>query len=159
MLNEQEQRTPSRRRRHLIDRRIQLKFVATFAATAGIAVLVQAIVTGYVLSTVVEQAPNDRLLLLAAAPRATAIGVLTSFLLLMPAAALMGVMLTFPIAGPLYRFKQHLASIARGERPGPCKIREGDELQDLCELLNAAVDSLQSETRAPDAGEEQRRAA
>ena len=55
-----------------------------------------------------------------------------------------GVIVTHRIAGPLYRLEQHLAEIAAGEDPGPCTLRKFDELRELCETMNAAVDRLRS---------------
>lgn len=134
-----------KRKKRLIDRRLQLRFVATFAATAGLAVLVQTIVMGYVLASIIEAAPNDKLMLMSAAPKMLATGVVASFALMLPATVLLGIHMTFPIAGPLYRFRQYLGSVSAGERPGPCRIRQGDELQDLCDLINSALASYQTE--------------
>ena len=49
------------------------------------------------------------------------------------------------IAGPVYRFQQHLGAVARGEDVGPCRIRTGDELHSLCETINAALARVQLE--------------
>ena len=56
-----------------------------------------------------------------------------------------GILVTFRVAGPVYRFEQHLGSLARGEDPGTCRIRKGDELQDLCASINAAVETLRGQ--------------
>jgi hypothetical protein len=58
---------------------------------------------------------------------------------LLPLAFAVGVAVTFRVAGPIYRFEQHLRVVAEGRDPGPCKIRKGDELQDFCDVLNAAL--------------------
>jgi hypothetical protein len=85
-----------------------------------------------------------------------------SFLVLMPLTFGVGVIVTFRVAGPLYRFDQHLKAIARGEDPGECRIRKDDELQDLCATLNAAIgvlrkaDPLRAESAAR--GEERKAA-
>lgn len=62
-----------------------------------------------------------------------------SVLVLLPLTAALGVALTFRRAGPLYRMHVHLAQVAQGRANGPCRIREGDELQVLCDLLNDAL--------------------
>lgn len=134
-----------KRRRRFIDKRIQLKFVTAFACTAGLAVLVQSIVMGYVLASIAEQAPNDQLYLAQAVPRAVATSVVASFVLLLPATIMLGILTTFPVVGPLYRIRQHLASIIAGERPGPCRVRSTDELQDMCELINGVVATLEAD--------------
>ncbi len=62
-----------------------------------------------------------------------------SLALLLPALFAVGIAATFPVAGPIYRFQMHLAAVARGETAEPCRIRRGDHLQELCELINAAL--------------------
>ena len=51
-------------------------------------------------------------------------------------------LVTFRIAGPIYRFEQYLAGIAEGRQLGPCRIREGDELVELCARINEATAPL-----------------
>lgn len=53
-----------------------------------------------------------------------------------------GILVTFRIAGPLYRFETHLNQIAAGEDPGECYIRKSDELHSMCAAINAAVATL-----------------
>jgi hypothetical protein len=53
-----------------------------------------------------------------------------------------GVLSTFRIAGPIYRFEQYLRQVVKGEAEGPCRIRDGDELWDLCDLINQATAPL-----------------
>ncbi len=53
----------------------------------------------------------------------------------------MGIRSTFPIAGPVYRFLADLGDVAEGGYQRPLKIREGDELQDLCAAMNAALEA------------------
>ena len=44
--------------------------------------------------------------------------------------------------------REALQSIAQGEDVGPCRIRKGDELQELCRRINAAVDALRARSTA-----------
>lgn len=37
-----------------------------------------------------------------------------------------------------------LGEIIRGEKPDDCRLRKGDELQDLCRLLNRATAELRA---------------
>ncbi len=62
-----------------------------------------------------------------------------------------GILITFRVAGPAYNFQEHFKKIIRGEDPGPCRLRERDEFQELAGLINEAVDVLragQSETQS-----------
>lgn len=53
-----------------------------------------------------------------------------------------GILLTFRFAGPLFRFEKHLREIAAGEHTRPCRIREGDQFESLCNAINGAVERL-----------------
>ena len=59
-----------------------------------------------------------------------------------------GILVTFPIAGPAYRMERHLREIAEGGDLRPCRIRTGDELQTLCDALNAAIERIESDRMA-----------
>ena len=72
-----------------------------------------------------------------------------SLVILLPVIFAFGILLTFRIAGPVYRFEQYLGSVARGEQLGPCKIRDGDELQNLCDAINAATEPLRMRHEQP----------
>ena len=69
-----------------------------------------------------------------------------SFGMLLPLTIAIGILVTFRIAGPLYRFERFLELVIRGEQVGPCKLRNGDELQDLCDLINEATRPLRMRT-------------
>ncbi len=63
----------------------------------------------------------------------------------------MGVLNTHRIAGPIHRFKQELRRIAAGEPPRPIELRRRDELKDLAEAINAAIDTLWARSSSPPA--------
>jgi nitrogen fixation/metabolism regulation signal transduction histidine kinase len=75
---------------------------------------------------------------------------LVSLLFLVPMTVGVGILATFRIAGPIYRFETYLDQVARGEEVGPCKLRKGDQLQGLCEKINEALAAARD---AKDAGE------
>jgi hypothetical protein len=143
----------NRRRKKLIEPRLQLKFSLAFLATAFLLVMVQAIVLAFLLQRVADRLPNDGLALQAEAPRVLLYSFLATFALLAPLSLAVGVRTTHPVVGPIYRFRVYLGQLARGERPGPCRIREDDELQDLCALLNEATAPLRQ--TSPDSHEAQ----
>lgn len=154
------------RRRKLIEPRIQIRFFLFFLTISGLAVLIQAIVLNFLMQRVARQLPSDGDLLLTHMPGLLGIGLLVTFVLLAPLTFVLGVQTTFPIVGPLYRFRVYLGQIARGESVGECHIRKGDELQDLCQSINRAVTVLQSRAApersaaqtAPPAADAERRA-
>jgi hypothetical protein len=79
---------------------------------------------------------------------------LFSFAVLLPSVLAIGVLLTFRVAGPIYRFERYLEDVAAGRDTGPCRIREGDQLQELCDRINAALEARP--LRAQDAADPSR---
>ncbi len=138
-----------KRRIKLIQPSLQLKLIGTFMGLSALALLLQFLMFTTKVSEVAAEMPEDGALLLSAMQDMTWQVLALSFGMLLPLIFLVGVLVTFRWAGPLYRFKQHLGRIAMGERPGHCKIRKGDELQDFCDVLNQATDNLEGH----DAGE------
>jgi hypothetical protein len=51
--------------------------------------------------------------------------------------------LSHRFCGPVYRILKELEAVRRGERPGPIRLRSGDEFQELAEALNATFDQFQ----------------
>lgn len=70
---------------------------------------------------------------------------LTTLLLLVPLMVSVGILISFPIAGPIYRFEKYFREIAQGAEVQACTIRRGDNLQELCELINQAMARIQAD--------------
>jgi len=132
-----------KRRKKLIAPALQLKMTAIFFGIACVGVITQTMLFNRGLLEISESLPAGSEILIAKLPGVLTRSLLTTVLLLAPMAFAVGILITFRIAGPLYRFKVYLGAIAKGENPGRCRIRERDELHDLCELINAAIDRLQ----------------
>jgi hypothetical protein len=131
-----------RRRNKLPKPSLQLRLTATFMGTLALSIFLQLMLTRTAMLELALQLPNDGQLLLQEI-NATQVGILLACcVLLLPVCFLVGVLSTFRIAGPLYRFEDHLRRLARGEDPGPCRLRQGDQLMDFCELLNVATEPL-----------------
>jgi signal transduction histidine kinase len=56
-----------------------------------------------------------------------------------------GVVFLHRVAGPVYRFRQTLLKINRGEMPHDIKIREGDFFHDMAHDINIILRRLRSE--------------
>lgn len=54
--------------------------------------------------------------------------------------------LSHRFCGPVYRILKELDAARRGERPGPIRLRRGDELRELAEALNATFEEFQPRT-------------
>lgn len=77
-----------------------------------------------------------------------------SFVCLMPLLLVFGVLFTFRLAGPVSRLENYLRAVVRGETDQHCKLRGDDELQELCDLLNNAMDALRREGETAQRGSE-----
>jgi len=138
-----------KRRIKLIKPRLQLRLVGVFVGLSTLSFLLQALLLGFCLSELATALPADGNYLMAAVPPMLTEVLLFSFGILLPLTVAVGVLVTFRIAGPVYRFEQHLSAIARGEDVPPCRIRQGDELWDLCHLINDATDALRRRHETP----------
>ena len=137
-----------KRRNRLPQPRFQLKLVASFAGMCVLALLGQVLVVGAQLTETSSMMSSGGVQLADAVPGIMTRSLLASAVLVLPALVLIGIRLTFRFAGPLYRIEQHLRSVAAGERPGHCRIRKTDDLQELCQLVNEALDSARSQGEA-----------
>lgn len=134
------------RKKRLINPSMQLRLVAIFLCTAALAVQAEAILITYTLTRLAERMPTDGSLLLSELPEFVRTNLLLTFAILAPMALGVGIVATFRIAGPLYRFEQFLLNMKEGKQIEPCTIRKGDELQDLCNLLNDVTAPLRAKS-------------
>lgn len=128
-----------RRRRKLIEPRLQIWLVATFLLLGAISTLLQAVNLIHELNSSTLAGPGgwtDE------APQLVVENLIFGFVVCVPLIAIVGIFVTFRLVGPLYRFRVYLQDLAANGYSGPCRIRQDDELQELCTALNAAVDRL-----------------
>ena len=128
-----------RRRIKLIKPRLQLKMVGVFVGLSALGFLLQSLHVGLRLSELSASMPEGGSYLIAVMPELPLEILLVSFGMLLPLTIAVGILVTFRIAGPVYRFEKYLKAVIRGEEVGPCRIRKGDEFQELCELINEAT--------------------
>lgn len=143
-----------KRRIKLIKPRLQLKLIGAFMGLSGLSFLLQVLVLGRRLSEMSVMLPNDGAYLHSLTPGLLTDVLLFSFGLLLPLTFAVGVVVTFRIAGPVYRFEQYLTAVRNGEATEPCRIRRGDELQDLCDEINLTVEAVRSPIEATESSEE-----
>lgn len=133
----------------LIQPGLQVRMVAGFLGVASLALMTELLTLSARLSHFAAEMPEGGPYLASQLPSLLGSISLHAFLILLPATSVFGILITFRTAGPIHRFKQYLASVARGEQPGPCRIRKGDELQDLCDAINEALAQARREGPAP----------
>ena len=143
------QRTRTRRRTRIPKPVLQLRLSWGFLGVAALALLVQSLYFGLLLVRLSASLPAGGDEVAEQAGDLVFQVLLFSFLVILPLVLLIGVHVTFRIAGPIYRFEQHLGAVARGERPGECRIRKGDYLQKLCSLINAGLEAARQEPGEP----------
>ena len=131
------------RRKKLVDSRLQLRLIGVFLCVSCVASLFQVVQLNRALVALSERLEVDGDTVMAELPGILEANVLWTMGALFPLTFLVGLLVTHRIAGPAFRMRQHCLAIARGEETGPCRIRERDELGDLCDALNAAVAALE----------------
>jgi len=68
---------------------------------------------------------------------------------LIPITMVVGILVTHRIAGPIFNMERYLRRIADGKpAEACCRLRDGDNLQDLCQAINAAIKYLDPELAA-----------
>jgi hypothetical protein len=135
-----------KRRIKLIKPGLQLKLVAMFAGVSASSLLLQYMLFAARFSEVASTLPDGGSQVLSVLPGILMQVLAMSFAFLLPVMLCVGILATFRIAGPVYRFEQYLKQVARGEVTEPCRIRDGDELWDLCDLINEATAPLRHKT-------------
>jgi len=133
---------PYKRRIKLIKPRLQLRMVATFVGLSALGFLMQSMLVAMLLAKTASDMPEGGPYLMSLVPQLPIEILVMSFGMFLPLTFAVGVLVTFRIAGPIYRFEQYLGAVTRGEQLGPCKIREGDELHELCALINQATEPV-----------------
>ncbi len=128
-----------KRRIKLINPRLQLSIAGIFVGLAACSLIVQLFLLGMDLQLVAQETPESSLA--DAIPSLLLRSLLFTGGMWLPLTFFVGIVATHRIAGPLYRFEQHLAAVVRGENPGPCHIRTSDELQHLNRLINEALEA------------------
>jgi hypothetical protein len=134
-----------RRRFRLIRPRLQLRLIGAFFGVSALSLVLQYLVFVRVLAAAAQRLPTDGELLMPALHGDLLFVLALSFGLLAPATFVIGVLVTHRVAGPVYRFETWLKQVLAGETRADCRLRQGDELTELCELLNRATATVRAE--------------
>ena len=141
-----------RRRKKLIQARLQLRLTAIFLGVSVVGMVLQALLIGWRLSDLATGLPTGGSAVAEEVPGLVMGTLAVSLLVLLPVTLLVGVVSTFRIAGPLYRFEQHLKAITRGEEVGPLPHPQGRPAPgSSAACSNRAIDAMREE-RATEAG-------
>lgn len=133
--------SPHKRSNKLPKPGFQLRLAGSFLGIAALALLVQMLLLGLRLTELASELSVGGVELKRALPDLLMGVTAFSFGILMPLALALGVLITFRTAGPIYRFERYLQAVALGEPQGECRVRKGDEFQELCDLINLALEA------------------
>jgi len=136
-----------RRTRKLIRTKLQLKLTLWFVATAALCLLFQFFLFTSEMSQLGARLPGDSQFFYAHFLDTMLFVLLASLGVGLPLTFAVGVLLTFKVAGPIYRFTTFMREVKNGTQTAECRLRQGDELQDFCVLLNDVTAPLRAETR------------
>ena len=133
-----------RRRKYIIKKGLQFRYIGLIFAL----VLVASLVTGWTVfatgwhflgEKLADVYPQGRLVYVF---KATNLALIRNLLLISPLIFLLGLLFSHRIAGPVYRIEKTLEEIARGNLSLRIKLREGDELVDLADIINDLTESF-----------------
>ena len=145
---------PNRRKVKLILPKVQLRLIGSFAAASMLSLGLQYLLFSQAVSALAADLPHDGMFVLERLPRVLFGVLLTTSALIFPVIAWIGLQTTFRIAGPLYRFERYLEAVVRGEETRACKLRSGDQLQELCRLINQSSLPMRERTEAARSAQE-----
>jgi hypothetical protein len=136
------------RRIRIIRPRLQLRLIASFLGITALALILQYVVFVHFLSDVAARYPDQGAHMLADMAPKLGLVLGLSFGLLLPVTLLVGVLVTHRIAGPVHRLESYLGQVLAGSAREDCRLREGDELQELCGLINQVTATARQEATA-----------
>jgi methyl-accepting chemotaxis protein len=135
-----------RRRRFLVDGKLQLRLVAM--SVGYISFYISMMALGIFIPLIIEMRktnPNSfRSYLLVDSFMYLHQNIWPIVLLVLGIVALHSLFLSHKVAGPLYRFRQIFLALTAGKVLGQQQIRKGDFLQFEMNMINEMLDSLQS---------------
>ncbi|HJP02832.1 MAG TPA: hypothetical protein QF764_13770 [Planctomycetota bacterium] len=136
--------TRHKRRIKLIKVSLQTRLTLTFVGLAALSLLTQFLLFLNAVGKMASTLPNDGAIVWGEMTGILVGLFLSSLVLCLPMIFAVGILTTFRIAGPVYRMEMFLKEIISGADPGRCRLRKGDQLVELCDLLNAAREALES---------------
>ncbi|MAG62963.1 MAG: hypothetical protein QGI93_05145 [Planctomycetota bacterium] len=142
-----------KRKKKLINSRLQLKLIGVFLAVSCVASLFQVVLLNRSMMDLAQHLPSDGDRLLSRVPEILAMNVFLTIAVLGPLTFLIWLLVAHRVAGPAYNMTRFCEAIARGEQRRPCRIRDDDELQDLCKALNAAIERVREDSASQQSSE------
>jgi len=143
-----------KRRKKLVNPRVQLRMVAVSLGCTLLGTLLVTLLVGREVASLAQQLPSESDLLMGMLPGTLLRSLLWTLVLVVPTVVGAGILATFRFTGPAYRFERYLEGVIEGRESGPCRIRAGDELQGLCDLITRVTEPLRETPREQNEGEQ-----
>lgn len=132
-----------KRRKKLINPRLQLWMTGVFLGLTFLSLLMQLLLFMLLMSQVALTLPNDGELMWDQINERLYFVIGVSFAVFLPLTLLVGILTTFRVAGPVFVFHRFLKNIREGNDPGVLNLRKGDKLRDLADSLNETYAVIQ----------------
>lgn len=100
---------------------------------------------------IASELPHDGDLLISQSTSSLGWVLVVSLAILFPILFFVAVTVSHRFCGPLYRFEKYLGAVVEGTERGECRLRTGDDLQELCTLINRATASARAAAPAASA--------
>jgi len=139
---------PHRRQFRLILPKLQWRLIGAMSAVAALALLVQYTLFVRSMLEIASELPHDGDLLVEQSAATLGWVLLLSLAILLPVLFFMAVAVSHRFCGPIYRFEKYLGAVVEGVERGECRLRTGDDLQELCGLINRATASARASAPA-----------
>lgn len=133
-----------RRKQYLIKKGLQFKYIGLIFALAILASVVTGytvFVTGWTLlgEKLANVYPQGRLMYVF---KTTNLTLIRNLIFISPLIFVLGLLFSHRIAGPVYRIEKSIYEISKGNLAMKIKLRKGDELWDLADLINTMTENL-----------------
>ncbi len=142
-------RRPLRRRSYLVEKKFQLRFAGMIILFMFAVALFSSLTMYYYIWTLLgEKLANVY-------PQGRLVGILKSANLILftrlglitPLVFVIAIVLSHRIAGPIYRIKKTLDEISKGDYAKRLHLRKTDELKDVADSINRAIDKLEEKAK------------
>lgn len=142
------QRSVFRRKRYLIKKGLQFRYIGVIFALVVLASIVAGytvFATGWTLlgEKLADVYPQGRLIHVF---KTTNLILIRNLLLVSPLIFILGLLFSHKIAGPVYKIERTIYEIAKGNLGLRIRLRKGDELWDLAEVINTMTETLSNST-------------
>ena len=128
------------RRNYLVNKRLQIKYAIIISAVLALMVVLMQAHTFLVIRTIEPENATPGMI---ETMHSLQLWMLSSGLIYMVVIPILSIFISHKIAGPLYRLEKSIREALDTEGPiRPIKLRDGDELHSLAELLNKLFDRL-----------------